>query len=186
MSAANKARQRVAQAMLAIGALLLLSGAFTKSAWGLFALLMGGGLFGTGAIMFLSVSVINGVPWLVRLISRHSEPTWDGEILHTDGNEYRIRYDFGDSGHPRFIASDVCAAVGAPAPTKDALLWSGVSLSREGKYAYFGEADVQTYLAPRAVRNHAANRLLLLIRNDVLRKVEKHREDEKRYEQEQG
>jgi len=83
-------------------------------------------------------------------------------------------------------SSDVCAAVGAPAPAKDALLWSGVSLLREGKHAYFGEADVQTYLALRAVRNHAAKRLLLLIRNGVLHKIEKHREDAKRYEPEQS
>jgi hypothetical protein len=183
MSAANEARRRVAQVILAIGALLLLSGAFAKSGWGLFALLTGGWLFGSGAVMFLSVSVIDGVPWLVRLISRLSEPKWDGEILHTDGDEYKIRYDFDDTGSPRFIAGDVCAAVGAPAPAKNALLWSGVSLSRQGKYAYFGQADVQTYLALKAVNNHAATRLLLLIRNDVLRKVEKQREDEKRYEQ---
>jgi len=172
--------------MLAIGALLLLLGAFTKSGWGLFALLMGGWFFASGAIMFLSVSVINGVPWLVRLISRLSEPRWDGEILHTDGDEYKIRYDFDDNGSPRFIASDVCNAIGEPAPTRDTLLRSAVSVSIEGKYAYFGEADVQTYLALRAVRNHAANRLLLLIRNDVLRKVEKRRDDEKRYEQKRG
>jgi hypothetical protein len=55
-------------------------------------------------------------------------------------------------------------------------------LSREGKHAYFSEADVQTYLALRAVTNHAANRLLLLIRKDILRKVEKRREDETRHE----
>ena len=182
MSAANEARRRVAQAMLAIGALLLLFGAFAKSAWGLFALLTGGMLFGSGAIMFLSVSVIDGVPWLVRLMSRVSEPVWDGEILHTDGSEYKIRYDFGDKGNPRFIASDICTAVGAPAPTKGASIWSGVPLSQDGEHAYFSVADVQTYLALRAVRNHAANRLLLVIRNDVLRRIEKKREDETRQE----
>ena len=182
MSAANEARRRVAQVMLAIGALLLLFGAFAKSGWGHFALLTGGGLFGSGAIMYLSVSVIDGVPWLVRLMSRLSEPVWHGEILHTDGDEYKVRYDFGDKGSPRFIASDVCTAVGASAPAKDASVWSGVPLSREGKHAYFSEADVQTYLALRAVRNHAANRLLLLIRKDILRKVEKRREDETRHE----
>ena len=55
-----------------------------------------------------------------------------------------------------------------------------------GKYAYFGEEDVQSYLALRSVRNHAAKRLLHLIRYDVLRRVKKHRDDEQRYEQEQG
>lgn len=136
--------------------------------------------------MFLSASVLDGVPWLVRLISRLSEPGWDGEVLHTDGDEYKIRYNFGYKGRARFIASDVCTAIGASAPGKDALQCGGVPLSREGKYAYFGEADVQAYLTLRAVRNHAANRLLLLIRQEVLRKLERHREDDKRYDQEQG
>jgi len=166
--------------------MLLLIGAFTTDGSRLLAFSLGGLLLAFAGIIFVSIAIVDGVPWLVRLLSRLSEPKWDGEILHTDGDEYKIRYDFGDKGSPRFIASDVCTAVGSPAPTKDAFLCSGVSLSREGKYAYFGEADVQTYLALRAVRNHAANRLLLLIRNDILRKVEKRREDEKRYKQEQG
>lgn len=183
MSAKNEARRRVAQVALAIGTSLLLFSAITKSGWGLFALLTGGALFAAGAIMFLSVSVIDGVPWLVRLLSRLSEPRWDGEILHTDGDEYKIRYDFGEDGSPRFVASDICAAAGTPTPAKDALEWRGVPLSREGKHAYFGEADVQTYLELRAVRNHAANRLLVLIRNDVLHKLEKRRDDEKRFKQ---
>jgi hypothetical protein len=137
-------------------------------------------------IFFASIAIVDGVPSVIRLMWRLSEPKWDGEILHTDGDEYKIRYDFGDDGSPRFIASDVCAAVGSPAPAKDTLLCSGVSLSRVGKYAYFGEEDVQSYLALRSVRNHAAKRLLHLIRNDVLRRVKKHRDDEQRYEQEQG
>jgi hypothetical protein len=181
MSAANEARQRVAQVMLAIGALLLLFGVFTNSGWRLFALLLGGMLLASGAIIFTSVSIINGVPWLVRLISHLSEPVWDGEIVHSDGSEYKIRYDFDEQGSPRFIASDVCAAVGMPPPNKGALQWGGVPLFREGKYLYFTEADVQTYLVAIAVKSHAANRLLVLIRNNVLRRVEKQREDSKRY-----
>ncbi|TSA13722.1 MAG: hypothetical protein D4R74_09325 [Betaproteobacteria bacterium] len=183
MSAANEMRRRFAQVMLAIGALLLLFGVFAKSGWGHFALFMGGGLFTVGGIMFASVSVIDGVPWLVRLLSRLSDPKWDGEMLHTDGDEYKIRYDFGEDGNPRFVASDICAAVGTSAPAKDALEWRGVALSREGKHAYFGEADVQTYLELRAVRNHAAKRLLVLIRTDVLFKLEKRRDDARRFDQ---
>lgn len=186
MSVVDKARKRVAEVMLGIGALLLLIGAFTTAGWRLLAFSLGGMLLVFAGIIFVSIAIIDGVPWLVRLLSRLSEPRWDGKILHTDGDEYKIRYNFGDKGRPRFIASDVCTAVGSPAPTKNALLWSGISLSREGKYAYFNEADVQTYLELRAVRNHAANRLLLLIRNEVLRKMEKHREDEKRYKREPG
>jgi hypothetical protein len=186
MSAANEARKRVAKVMLVVGALLLLIGVFTQSGWGGFALLMGGALFAFGALMFTSVSIINGVPWLVRLMSHLSEPVWDGEIIHTDGDEYKIRYIFGEQGSPRFIASDVCSALGLPPPTKDALQCGGMPLLREGKYAYFSEADVQTYLALRAVNNHAANRLLVLIRNNVLRRIEKQRDDEKRFKPEQG
>lgn len=186
MSAANEARRRVAQVMLAIGALLFLIGAFTNAGWQLFALSSGGALLAFGAIIFTSVSIIDGVPWLVRLISHLSEPVWDGEIVHTDGSQYKIRYKFGEQGSPRFIASDVCAAVGVASPAKDALQWGGVPLLRDGKHVYFTEADVQTYLVPMAVKNHAANRLLLLIRNNVLRKLEKQRDDEQRYDQDHG
>ena len=186
MSVVEKARKRIAEAMLGIGALLLLIGVFTSAGWRLLAFGLGGMLLAFSGILFASIAIIDGVPWLVRMLSRLSDPKWDGEILHTDGDEYKIRYDFGNQGSPRFIANDVCAAIGAPAPTKNALIWSGVSLLREGKHAYFGEADVQTYLALRAVRNHAANRLLILIRNNVLHKIEKHRDDAKRFELEQG
>lgn len=186
MSFANEVRKRVAQVVLGVGALLLLIGAFTTNGWRLLAFSLGGLLLALAGIIFVSIAVIDGVPWLIRLLSRLAEVKWDGEILHTDGDEYKIRYDFGDKGNPRFIASDVCTAVGSPLPTKDALLCSGVPLSREGNYAYFGEADVQAFLALRAVRNHAAKRLLLLIQNDILRKVQKRRDDKKRYEQEQG
>ena len=182
MSFANELRKRVALAVLGLGASLLLIGCFTSSGWRLLAFSLGGLLIAMGGVISLSVAIVDGVPWLIRLMSRLSEPKWDGEILHSDGDEYKIRYDFGDQGSPRFIASDVCTAIGLPTPAKDALLCSGVPLSREGNYAYFGAADVQTFLALRAVRNHAAKRLLALIRNDVLRKLQKRSDDEQRYE----
>jgi hypothetical protein len=186
MSAANEARQRIAQAMLAVGALLFLIGAFTSAGWRLLALSLGGLLLAFGGIIFASIAIIDGIPWLVRLLWHLSEPAWDGELLHTDGSEFKIPYDFDGQGSPRFIASAICASIGAPPPTRDALRWGGAPLLREGKYVYFTEAGVQTYLAPIAAKNRAANRLLLLIRNDVLRKVEKQRENERRYKQEQG
>jgi hypothetical protein len=182
MSAANEARQRVAEVMLAIGASLLLIGTFAHAEWRFLALSLGGVLLAFGAIIFTSVSIINGVPWLVRWMSRLSEPAWDGEILHTDGSEYKIPYDFDEYGSPRFIASAVCDSVGMPPPTKAALRWAGVQLLREGKNVYFTETDVQTFLVRIAVENPAANRLLLLIRNNVLRKVEKRREDVRRHD----
>jgi hypothetical protein len=185
MSAGNEARQRVAKVLLAAGALLILIGA-VAAGWRLFAFAMGGMLFVFGAIIYASVSVIDGVPWLVRLISRLTEPAWHGELLHTDGSEYKIPYDFDDQGNPRFIASAICAAIGAHPPAKDAVRWGGVPLLREGKHVYFTEADVQIYLVPIAIKSPAANRLLLLIRNNVLRRLEKRRDDERRYGKEQG
>ncbi len=182
MSAANEARQRVARVMLALGAILFLIGAFTPAGWRFFTWSLGGALLAFGAVIFASVSIIDGIPWLVRLISHLSEPAWDGELLHTDGSEYKIPYDFDEQGKPRFIASEVCASVGMPSPIKGASHWGGVPLLREGKHVYFTEADVQTYLLALAVRNPAANRVLLLIRNNVLRKVEKQRDDKRRYE----
>ena len=186
MSAANELRRRAAQVMLTVGALLFLIGAFTNSGWKLFALSLGGMLLAFGAIIFASVTIIDGVPWLIRLMSRLSEPAWDGEILHTDGSEYKIPYDFDEQGCPRFIASEVCTAIGMPPPAKDALRWGGVPLLRKGKHVYFTEADVQSCLVPIAEHNPAARRLLLLIRNNVLRKVEKRRDDARRYDQEHG
>jgi hypothetical protein len=185
MNAANEARKRAAQAMLAIGALLLLVGALTNAGWRLLALSLGGVLLAFAGVIFASIAIINGVPWLVRLLSRLSDPVWDGELLHTDGSEYRIPYDFDEQGSPRFIASAICASISVPPPTKNALRWGGVPLLREGKHVYFTEADVQTYLASIATKNRAANRLLLLIRNEVLRKIEKQRENERRYKEEQ-
>jgi hypothetical protein len=181
MSSANEARKRVAQVLLAIGALLLLVGVFSGSGLGFFALPMGGMLLAVGTIMFTSVAIIDGVPWLVRLISRSSEPAWDGEIIHTDGGEYKIRYHFDEQGSPIFVVNDVCTAIGTKPPNKLAMQWGGVPLIRDGDYAYFTDADVQTYLIPIAVNNYAAKRLLLIIRNNVLRKLEKQREEKKRY-----
>ena len=186
MSAANEARRRVAKAALAVGALLLLFAAFAKSGWGPFALLMGGAIFAGGTIMYVSVSLIDGVPWLVRLFSRLSEPKWDGELLHSDGDEYKIRYRCGADGSPRFVARDVCTAIGVTPPAKDAVAFNGIQLVREGEHAYFSEADVQAYLALRATNNHAAKRLLVRIRDDVLRKLEKRRDDARRYETSRG
>ena len=126
MSIANDTRTEVAYVLLAIGVLLLLIGIFSNSSWGFFALPLGIMLLVMGAVMCASVSVINGVPWLVKLVSRHSEPVWDGEIIHTDGGEFKIRYDFDHQGTPWFVASDVCSAIGTKNPSKDASRWGGV------------------------------------------------------------
>lgn len=176
MSTANETRTKIANALLVTGMLLLLFGSFAGSSWGGFAILSGVVLFAFGALMSASLSIINVVPWLTQLISRHAEPVWDGEILHTDGSEFKIRYGFNHQGSPWFVASDVCIAVGTKAPPKGSLKWGSVPLFIYGKHVCFSERHVQEYLIPLAIKNHAANRLLLNIRNNVLRKLDKQRD----------
>jgi hypothetical protein len=167
----------LSKVLLASGAALWLAGVWSSSDWGLIARMLGGASFATGAVIFTSSSIIEFIPWLVRLGGRQAEPVWDGEILHTDGGEHKIRYDFDGQGSPRFIAADICAAIGVSPPSRDARRCDGVPLIIEGKYVYFMEDGVQTYLAAIAVKNRAANRLLILIRTKILRKIEKHSAD---------
>jgi len=181
MSAANEMREKVAHSLLTVSTLLLLFGLFTNSSWSSFALMMGSGLFMMGAVMFSSLSIIKGGSWLTSLISRHLEPVWDGELLHTDGSGFKIRYDFDKKGQPWFVASDVCLVVGLKAPGKDDLKCGGVPLLFHGEHASFSEDSVQIFLTPLAIENHDASRLLTLIRNNVLRKLEKQRDDQKRF-----
>ena len=181
MSAKNEVRARTAYVLITASVFLLLYGGFTDSGWGFFALPLGAVVLFIGAVMVTSVSIINGVPWLARLLSRYAEPVWDGEIIHTDGGEYKIRYEFDEHGAPWFVASDVCMAIGTKAPDKDALKWGGIPLLLRGKNICFSAEHVQAYLTPMAIHNHAANRLLVNIRNNVLRKLEKQRDDRKRY-----
>lgn len=179
MSTQNEVRARTAYVLLVIGALLLLFGGFTDSGWGFFALPVGVMLLLIGTVMITSVSIINGVPWFTRFMSRLAEPVWDGEMIHTDGNEYKIRYDFDEHGIPWFVASDVCIAIGAKAPIKGVMKWGGVPLALHGEHVCFSEENIQTYLTPLAIHNYAANRLLINIRNNVLRKLEKQRDEKK-------
>jgi hypothetical protein len=176
MSAANESRKKIANALLVTSIFLLFFGYFVGSSWGAFAMLSGTGLFVFGALMSASLSVINVVPWLTQLISRHAEPVWDGEILHTDGSEFKIRYGFNHQGSPWFVANDVCTAICTKVPPKGSLKWGGVPLFKYGENVCFSEKHVQDYLIPLAIKNHDANRLLLNIRNNVLRKLDKQRE----------
>ncbi|MGA7594183.1 MAG: hypothetical protein WCA64_03225 [Gallionella sp.] len=176
MSVANEYRTKIANALLAIGLFLQLFGSFMSSSWGLLAIVSGTALFAFGALMTTSLSIIKVAPCLIQKISRHTEPVWDGELLHTDGSEFKIRYGFNHQGSPWFVASDVCIAVGTKVPPKGSIKWGGVPLFIYGKHVCFSEKHVQDYLIPLAIKNHAANRLLLNIRNNILRKLDKQRE----------
>jgi len=175
MSAKNEVRQKVAYVLLAIGGLLLLLSGIMHSAGGHLMAFVGSIICVMGGVMLTSVWIIDGVPWLTRLIARIAEPSWNGEAIFTDAGEHRIRYEFDNRDSPWFIASDVCRAVGNKAPTKGARNLAGNPLAYRRKEAYFSESAVQTYLTPLAVNNDAANRLLVIIRNDVLRRLDKTR-----------
>ncbi|MDZ4202424.1 MAG: hypothetical protein U1C96_09800 [Gallionella sp.] len=171
----------MAYVLLATGALLLLLGMFTDSGGGFFASSVGVMLLFVGALMLISLSIIGGLPWFARLVSRLAEPVWDGEIIHADGNGSKIRYDFDEDGSPWFVATDVCVAIGTRTPAQGVMKWGGVPLLMRGKHACFSGEDIPTYLIPLPIHNHAASSLLVNIRNNVLRKLEKDREDRQRY-----
>ena len=180
MTYANEVRAKLAYSLLIIGGLMLLFGVFSESSWGVFFLMMGVALFILGVIMNTSLSIVNGTTWLVKLMSHHDEPVWDGEFIHTDGFDFKIRYGLDHKGSPWFVARDVCIAVGEKAPKRSELKRGGVPLLMHNNFISFSETNVQAYLLTLANKNHAAHRLLLSIRNQVLRKVNKQRDDEKR------
>ena len=172
MSARNRAHTNTAYVLLAIGAVLLLGG-FVNSRWRLLALSLAALNLAVGAVMIAAVSVIDGVPWFVQGLSRSAEPVWAGDLIHTDGGRHKVRYDFDNHNQPWFVARDICNAIGTKAPIQNALQCGGIPLLRHNENDCFSEANVQAYLVPLAIRNRAANRLLISIRNDVLRKLDR-------------
>jgi len=149
------------------------------SAGGHFFVFVGSIIGVIGGVMLMSVSIIDGVPWLTHLIARFAEPSWNGEVIFTDAGEHRIRYELDNRSSPWFIASDVCRAIGNKAPTRGARNLAGNPLTSRGNEVYLSESAVQAYLTPLAVDNDAANRLLVIIRNDVLRRLGKTRDVKK-------
>jgi hypothetical protein len=181
MSFKNETRLKLGYSFLTLGAVLLFFSYLSDPVMAGIALILGIALLGSGAMLALPVTLINSLSYFVRTISRSAEPRWKGEILHTDGSEYKIRYDFDDKGRPWFVASDICIAAGTKVPDKDVRVCGGVTLAKLQGDVCFSEENVQTFLIPLATNNHAANRLLILIRNNVLRKLEKQREADKQH-----
>lgn len=176
MSAKNEVRENVACVLLVISWTFIFLGLFANSDWRFFLYAMSSLFMMAGGFMFMSLSVIKSGPWMAQIAARHAQPVWAGEILHTDGGQHKVRYLFDDHDCVRFVASDICVAIGGKAPLKDVLRCGGVTLFVYGGHACFSEKSVQEYLIPHAPHNHAANRLLTLIRNNVLRKLDKQRE----------
>src|SRR5512135_579026 len=104
MSYANEIRTRVAYASAAIGVLLLLPSVFFDSAWSAYGSMLGGVLLLMGLLMCSSLSLLNGIPWLLKLGARHAEPVWEGNFIRTEGGQFRIRYVFNNKRSPWFIA----------------------------------------------------------------------------------
>ena len=182
MSVKKTSRANTAYVLLVVGLLFLLGG-FANSGWRSLAFLLAALNLSVGAVLITSVSIVEGVPWLVRRMSRSGAPVWVGETLHADGGRHKVRYDFDSHNQPRFVAHDICSAIGRKVPNESAIKCEGIPLLRQGEYNCFSEANVQAYLAPLAIKNRAANRLLIDIRNEVLRKLEKQREQKEVREQ---
>ncbi len=157
-----------AAALLVLGILLSVLG----SGWSTVFWILGIIFLAVGTLSSASSSLISGMPWLLRMISRHTEPDWNGEIIHTDGSEFKIRYTYDHQGNPRFVAKDICAAIGARRPNKGALKWGGAFLLIDNEHACFSREAVTAYLTPLAIKNHAANRLLIILRNEIFRKLD--------------
>lgn len=180
MTYKNELRTKVASVMLAIGLFMLMFGVLTGSSWNGVVFTLGIVIFGMSAVMLTSLIIIEGTPWLMKIISGHVEPVWEGEFVYTDGGEFKIRYDFDHRSNPWFVASDVCIAVGSKSPKRGALKCDGIPLLLHGENACFSEQYVQDYLMQLAINNHAASRLLVNIRNNVLRKLNKQRDEKSR------
>lgn len=132
-----------------------------------------------GTAFFTSQFIIEAISRLLQSISPDVHADWQGEILHAEGGKFNVRYSLDANNQPRFVAGDVCRAIGVKSPNKSALKWGGAALLMRGDHACFSEAAVQAFLTPLAINNHAANLLLNKLRNEVFRKLDTQREHER-------
>lgn len=181
MVSATEVRLKLIYSLLVVGGLLTLLGLLSNSSWATLGGVLGFMLFAAAMVMFISLKVVTGSSWIAQLASRHAERDWYGELIHAEGSGLKVRYSFDHQGNPWFVAKDVCIAIGTKPPKKDDLKCGGVPLLTHGNLVSFSEANIQAYLISLAMNNHTANRLLVNIRNNVLRKLEKQRDDKKRY-----
>jgi hypothetical protein len=120
---------------------------------------------------------VSSVSNIAELASKHAIPNWDGEVLHTDGGRYTIRYKFGHKGIPLFVAKDICNAIGVEPPRREESKWGGVMLLVLDEQLWFTRESVQQYLVPLSRGNHEAILLLTKLKNEVFRKQDKLREN---------
>ena len=181
MDYATEIRLKVIYALLGLGGTLFGISCFSNSSWADLGGVLGFMLFVAGLVMFLSFVFVHGSSGLLQSMSRQVEPEWEGELVHAEGGGLKVRYAFDHQGNPWFVAKDVCIAIGTKPPKKDDLKCGGIPLITHGDLISFSEANVQSYLVSLAIKNHDANRLLVNIRNNVIRKLEKQRDDKKRF-----
>lgn len=165
---------------------MLLFGAISDSGWRAMSSGLGIMITAASSVMLISILLIKALPCLVKMVSAQIKTSWDGEFIRNDGSPFRIRYSFDDKGRPWFIARVVCIAVGEKAPGRAAPKCGGVLILTHGKHPCFSEAGVQAYLSRLAIDNHSAHRLLLNIRDNVLRILNKQRDNDKRYSPKSG
>lgn len=177
MDIGTEIRSKFVFTLLSMGLILILLGYFSNSSWGTLWNALGVMIFVAGSVMLVSMSVVQGLPWFSKFVSQRTEPVWDGGLVHAEGSGLKVRYDFDHKGNPWFVAKDVCIAIGVKPPKKDDLKCADVPILEYSGYLSFSEEGVQAYLILLALNNHSANRLLVNIRNNVLRKLAKHREN---------
>jgi hypothetical protein len=181
MDSATEMRLKMSCFLLAAGGMLYALALLSDSSWAYLGRILGFMLLAVGAVVFLSVLLLHGNFVLLKALFRNTEPEWAGEFVHDIGSGLKVRYKFDDYGSPWFVASDVCIAIGAKPPREGELKCGAVPLLMHDGFISFSETNVQTYLASLAMKNHTASLLLVNIRNNVLRKLERQRDDTKRY-----
>lgn len=155
------------------GVVMILFGMIIWSYLGVIAF----GAIAVGVALLATPFIMELIPELIRDISHAAEPSWDGEVIYTDGGEFKIRYSLDSADRPWFVAKDICLATGTKAPKRSTPKWGGAPLKIHNGSCCFSEESVQAYLASLAIENHAASRLLTALRNNVFRKLEKQRDD---------
>lgn len=133
-----------------------------------------------GLALVASPVIINGLAGTVSLLWHSAEPAWEGETLYTQ-DDRRIRYGFDSQGAPWFVAKDVCRAINASPPGKGKIEWGGGRLVMRQGMSCFTEQGIAAYLAPYAINNGDARRLLVLVQQQVMRKVDDSRDKARRY-----
>jgi hypothetical protein len=159
------------KAYLWCGGFLIGAGLFLVAVVGL-PWVAGFGAVVMGLAVLAAPLIIHGVARSFKALADAAGSSWDGEILYADHGDRPIRYGFDARGQPWFVARDICAAIDAPTPGR---------LSKQWDMACFSADGVTQFLSARAINNEDARRLLVLLQQEVFRKLARESEREKHY-----